>query len=152
MFVKISKSFIRAIVDVSPLFICSLGSSLLICTISGLALGLQTFPISAFYSLTVFLFTAFFLIVKVQKEAKDKIDCYMQAAVCGTFIGLLNSEIIREAGFAYGWLGNPYWEYKLIFFAAACFWHGFIMVLLFKYLKKKKAASLRIQPQVKSLD
>lgn len=149
---KIGRSFINAIVDVTPIIVCSLGASLLLCTVLGLSFGLSGFPTFSFYFVSGLAFAGLFIIIRVYREAKDKIDCYMQAAVSGTFIGLLNSEILREAGFAHGWLGDSYWEYKLVFFVSASFWHGLIMFFLFKALKKKKTASIRMQSQLENLN
>lgn len=152
MIKKIIKSSINALVEITPVIVCSLLCSMVICTIIGLSFGINDFPVYLFYSVTSALFAIFFIALKIHREAHDKIDCYMQAAVSGTFIGLLNCEILREAELFSGWLGDPYWEYKLIFFVAASFWHGLIMAVLFKVLKRKKAASIRMQPQFENLD
>ena len=149
---KLSSSFIRAIVEVAPLIVSSLLCSMFICTVLGLSFSYSAYPVVLSYFLALFLFAAFFLSIRIQDEAKNKIDCYMQAAISGIFVALLNCEILKEFGALYGWLGNPYWEYKLAFFVAAIFWHSLIMYLLFKSLKNKKAASIRMQPRLENLD
>lgn len=149
---KIIRSFINAIVELTPLIVCSLLCSAVVCTVLGLSLGIAKFPTFMFYTITIALFTFFYIALRIHGEAHNKVDCYMQAAVSGTFIGLLNSELLKDSGLIDGFLGDPYWEYKLVFFVAASFWHGLIMLILFKTLKKKKAASIRMQPQFDNLD
>lgn len=149
---SLSRSFIRALVEISPVIVCSLLCSVFICTVIGLSFSYVSYPVTFSYVLALFLFAVFFVSIRIQDEAVNKVDCYMQAAVSGIFVGLLNCEILKEAGLIYGWLGNPYWEYKLAFFVAASFWHSLIMVLLFKSLKNKKAASIRMQPRLENLD
>ena len=149
---RLGSSFIRALVEVVPLVISSLLCSAFICTVVGLSFNYQEYPVVFYYILALILFAVFFLSIRVQDEAKDKIDCYMQAAVSGSFVGLLTCEVLREAGLMNGLFGNPFWEYKLAFCVSAIFWHSFIMMLLFKSLKNKKAASIRMQPRFESLD
>ena len=145
-------SFFRAIKEVAPLAVSSLLLSVFVCTVWGLSLSYKSYPVLLSYFLALFLFATFFLTIRVQDEARNKIDCYMQAAVSSVFVALVNCEILWEIGLVKGWLGNPFWEYKLAFFILACFWHWVIMVLLFKSLKNKKAASIRMQPRLENLD
>ena len=152
MFKRASSSFILAIVEIAPLVVCSLLASIFVCTVLGLSFSIKEFPIIPAYCLAFALFLTFYLSIRIQEDTKDRLDCYMHAGISSLFVAYLNCEILRELGLIYGWMGNSYWEYKLAYFATACFWHGFIMLVLFKMLKKRKAASIRMQPRSESLD
>jgi len=148
---KTISSFIDALVELTPLCVCALLGALFISTVFGLTLSFSSYPVLIFYFSAMLLFGAFFISIRVYDEVQNKVDCYMQAAVSCTFIGLMNCEIFMELKLIQGWFSNPYWDYKVAFFLAATFWHALIMKLLFNFLKKRKTASIRMQPKFKNL-
>lgn len=146
MIKRIINSFLDSLVEVVPLCACSYLAGIFVSTVLGLSMNMPDFPIILFYLISMLLFAVFFLSIKVFKEVKNKTDCYMQAAVAGTYLGYLNCEIFKEGGLLENLISNPYWDYKITFFAAATVWHALIMAALLSNLKKRKAASVKMQP------
>jgi hypothetical protein len=140
MIKKVTRSFVRALTELSPVAVYSLFLSAFGSTCLGLFLDLGFFPESLFYILSIVIYFALYFLLQNQDQIKNKIDSALHASLSGLFMGFYSYQVFQNNGWLSTWANI--WEYKLILYLVVSCLQAAVLLAAKDWLARKKARRL----------